>query len=86
MPRLLYYHIFCISIYTLIRLEDWLKIISSGEMVYEGTYFPLNNYLFIIIMFLYKKYIYLRKIINGSVNVKCYDHIDVVPYSLRKIS
>ena len=65
-----------------------VQVIYSGEIACEGDYyFPINinsHY-----------YVYPRtksndtivswsKIINGNVNVKCYDPNDVVPYYLRK--
>ena len=30
--------------------------------------------------------VYLSTIINGNVNLKCYNSNDIVPYSLRKIA
>ena len=67
-----------------------VKVVSSSEMVCEGTYyFP------IIINYHYyaspenkpkNTIASLRTIINGNVNVKFYDSNDVVPSSLRNFS
>ena len=66
------------------------QVISSGKIVYEGTYFfPIsNNYIYYGLQ--KTKYINtifsLRKTINGNINVIYYDPKDVVPQCLRSIS
>ena len=82
---------FSSSPYTLqTDLSIYGQLISYGKIVYEGTYFlPINiNYHYYVLQ--RTKYIntivYLRKIINGNVNVICNDSKDVVPLCLRSIS
>ena len=57
-------------------LSIYGQVISSGEMVCEGTYyFPINmNYHFLIqITKSINTIVSLRKIINGNTNIICYD-------------
>ena len=65
------------------------KVISSGEMVCEGTYFfpmSISSYYYVLqrtksIITIFS----LRKIINENVNVICYDHKDVLQFCLSSI-
>ena len=87
------YYIIKFSSYPYILKVDFSidgQVISSGEMVCEVTYFfPINNH--------YNYYdlqrtksintiFSLSTIINGNVNVICYDSKDVFPLCLRSIS
>ena len=66
------------------------QIISSGEMVREGTYyFPINFKYYYYISSKNKSnntILFLRKILNGNVNVIFYDYNDVVTSFLISIS
>ena len=66
------------------------QVISSGEMLCEGTYLsPINinsHYYDLQRTKSISTIFSLGKIINGSVNVICYDSKDVVPPCLRYIS
>ena len=66
------------------------KVITSGEIVCEVTYlFPINiNYRYYFLQRSKSINIFfsLRTIINGNVNVICYDWKDVVTQCLRSIS
>ena len=66
------------------------QVVSSGKIIWEGTYLVsiIINYQY---YYLQKTksintIVSLRKIINGNVNVICYDWKDVVPQCLRSIS
>ena len=65
------------------------QVISSGKMVYEGTsFFLINIYSHYYVLQKTKsinKHIYLRTIINGNVNVICYDWKDFPPPCLQSI-
>ena len=86
------YHIikFSSSPYT---LQAYLSIdgqvISSVEMVFEGTYFfPINinyHYYFLQKTKSINKIVSLRTIINGNVNLICYYLKDVIKLCLRSI-
>ena len=66
------------------------QVISSGEMVCEGTYlFPINvnsHYYFLQRTKSVNTIFSLSKIINVSVNVICYDSKNVIPPCLSSIS
>ena len=66
------------------------KSFSFGEMVFEGIYFfPINinsHYRVLQITKSINTIVSLRIIINGNVNVMCYDYKDVFPACLRSIS
>ena len=68
----------------------YVQIIYSREMVCEGQYlFPINTNSHYYILQKYKSintFFSLLKIINGNVNVICYDLKDIFPLSLRSIS
>ena len=90
MSWLLYYQVFS-SPYTLQADTSIVgQVISSGEMICEGTYFfPINNNSHYYILQTTKpirKTVSLRIIINGNVNVICYNSKDFVPPCLRFIS
>ena len=70
-------------------LSIYGEVIYSGEMVCEGTYvFTTNiNYYYYVLQKKSNNAIFsLRKIINGNVNVICYDSKDVIPPCVRFIS
>ena len=66
------------------------QVISSGKILYKGTYyFPINindHDYFSPKNKSNNTIAYLRKIINVNVNVKHYNSNDVVTYTLRNIS
>ena len=66
------------------------KVISSCEMVREGNYFfpiNINSHYYVLQRTKSINIIFsLRKIINGNVNIICYDYKDVVTQCLRYIS
>ena len=65
------------------------QVISSSDMLWEGTYFlPINiNYQYYVLQKkIINKNISFRTTINGNVKVICYDWNDVVPQCLRSIS
>ena len=66
------------------------QVISSGEMVYEQNYFfPINinsQYYVLQRTQSINTIFYLRTIINGNINIICYDPKDVVSMCLRSIS
>ena len=85
-----YIIIFSLSPYTLqADLNIYGQVISSGEMVCEGTYyFPININSHYYVSPKNKSnntILHLRIIINGNVNVKFYDYNDVVPSYLITI-
>ena len=65
------------------------QVIYSGEMVCEENYFfPINiNSCYYVLQKIksIKTIIFLRTIINGNVNVICYDSKDFLPTCLRSI-
>ena len=71
-------------------LRIYVQIISSGEMVWEGTYFfpiNINSHHYVLQKTKYINIIVsLRKMINGNVNIVCYGLKDVLPPCLRSIS
>ena len=87
-----YYSIkFSSSTYTLQSdLSIYEQFISSGEIICEGTYFfPINiNYRYYILQKTksINTVVSLSIIINGNVNVICYDSKDFVQMCLRYIS
>ena len=82
---------FSSSTYTLQPdLSIYEQLISSGEIICEGTYFfPINiNYRYCVLQKnkSINTVVSLSIIINGNVNVICYDSKDVVQMCLRYIS
>ena len=84
------YHMIKFSSYPYTLQADLIidsRVISSDEMVCEGTCFQSISIL--VIMFYKNKFnntiIYLMIIIYGDVNVICYDLKDFVPSCLRYI-
>ena len=71
-------------------LSIYEEVIYSGEIVCEGTYFfpiNINNHYYVLQITESINTIFsLRKIINGNVNVICYDSRDVITPCLRSIS
>ena len=64
------------------------QVIYSGEIVFEGTYFFINincHYYYFQKNKSNNTIVSLRTIINGNVNVICYDSNVVVPSYLRCI-
>ena len=66
------------------------KVISSGEMLCEGTYFfpiDINSRYYVLQRTKsINTVVYLSTIINDNVNVVCYDSKGVVPPCLRSIA
>ena len=72
------------------ELNIKVQVISSSEVVFEGTYcFTVNKNSHYYVSPINKSnhsVAYLKTIINGNVNVKCHYYNYVVPSSLRSIS
>ena len=82
---------FSSSLYTLqAEFIIYGQVISSGGMVCEGNYFFMIDINYHYCVLQKNKYIntivYISKIINGNVNVICYDSKYVLPPCLRYIS